>query len=472
MNSTSVASVFSVASVQHSFLARQRCCAVLLGVIVLAPRAFGQQDAYGVLERAYAPYMSADDPLGFAMKVRSLAADPYKFWRGSKDLFFRWCKSNTTDWLGDTKAILPNHGDLHLGNIGTYPCEGAWNRLAFGMVDFDDTTNLPFQIELLQGLITLELTARQNGIELTEAQAQKLAGTLLDTYRVSVNSRRNATDLLLDGGDLTVAAMIQRRSISYQAQLDELTEGGKFRSAVHSENGKLKEVLQPAMDRADELAEGIARAIVNEPDLKNLFRYTEPEDIRSAIKDIARRTRLGSSGSQGLLKYFILLDRPLRGIDHDVIVYPKQQIPPAAERAGVVPRSSVNPAQRVKENMDRLTSPLPYINSWCRVGNESYWVSFAEPWGEELDPGNVKTIDDLLHMARIWATVAGATHREDGRFDVILPRLTPALLAQLRQRSSTFVKQLDQDFAAFRADPRVKAQLEATEAVIALTGPR
>jgi uncharacterized protein (DUF2252 family) len=384
-------------------------------------------------------------------------------------LFFLWCKLNASDWLSDPKALLPNHGDLHLGNIGTYACEGSWNRLAFGMVDFDDTSDLPFQVELLQGLITLELTARQSGIELTDAQALQLAETLLGTYRVSVNSRRNATDLLLDGGDLTVAAMLQRKAAAYQIQLDELTDGGKFRSAAVSENGKLKEVLQPAMHRADELAAGIAQAIVNEPDLSKLFRYTQPEDVRGAVKDVARRTRLGSSGSQGLLKFFVLLDRPLRNIDHDVIVYLKQQIPSAAQRAGVAPASSISPAQRVKENMDRLTSPLPYLNSWCQVGNESYWVSFAEPWSEELDPLSVETFDDLLHMTRIWATVAGASHREDGRFAVILSRLTPGLLAQLRARSSAFLKQLDEDFAAFRADPRTRAQLDATEAVTALT---
>lgn len=440
-------------------------CILLLCFCWSLPAA-AQTAPYDAIERAYAPYMSSTDPLAFPMKVRSIAADPYKFWRGSKDLFFLWCKSQTSDWLSDRSAYLTNHGDLHLGNIGSYASEEGWGKLAFGMVDFDDSAKLPFQLELLQGLITLELTGRQNKLSLSEADEAKLADTLLARYRVAVNSKRTATAMLKDESDAIVLKLLKRSQRSYQDELDSYIKDGKFRTSITSESGKPKEILTPAEDRADEIAGGIAAAIVNCPELADMFRISDRGSIRSAMKDVALRTRLGSSGSQGLKKYLVLLDHPLKSADHDAILYLKKEIPTAAERSGIVLRDPRSPGQRAKQDMDHLTEPRALANGWCEIGGESYWVTFKEPWSDELDPDSVKTFDDLLHMASIWGTVAGATHREEGRYETILPRLTPQLRSQLRERSKRFIKQLDDDFRAFRADPRVAAHLAATDATV------
>lgn len=440
-------------------------CILLLTLCWSLPAA-AQTAPYDAIERAYAPYMSSTDPLAFPMKVRSIAADPYKFWRGSKDLFFIWCRSQTADWLADRSSFLINHGDLHLGNIGTYVSEEGWGKLAFGMVDFDDSAKLPFQLELLQGLITLELTARQNTLALSEADDAKLADTLFARYRVAVNSKRTATAMLKDESDPIVLKLLKRAQRSYQEELDSYIKDGKFRTSITSESGKLKEILTPAVDRADDIAKGVAAAISNSPEFAELLRLSDRASIKSATKDIVLRTRLGSSGSQGLKKYLVLLDHPLKSADHDAILYLKQEIPTAAERSGIIPRDPRSPGQRAKQDMDHLTEPRALANGWCEIGGESYWVTFKEPWSDELDPDSVKTFDDLLHMAIIWGTVAGATHREEGRYETILPRLKPELLAQLRERSKRFIKQLDEDFSAFRADPRVAAHMAATDATV------
>src|SRR5690606_17738103 len=108
---------------------------------------------YQRLEQAYAPYLDPRDPLAWPMKVSSLTADPYKFWRGSKDLYYAWARTACADWLADQASYGVTHGDLHLGNIGTYA--SGWGTVSFGMVDFDDSAHLPVQLELLQGMITL-----------------------------------------------------------------------------------------------------------------------------------------------------------------------------------------------------------------------------------------------------------------------------------------------------------------------------
>ena len=62
-------------------------------------------------------------------------------------------------WLADRDAYVTQQGDQHLGNIGTYLAAGEFGTLGFGMVDFDDSQTLPFQFELLQGVISLRLAA-------------------------------------------------------------------------------------------------------------------------------------------------------------------------------------------------------------------------------------------------------------------------------------------------------------------------
>src|SRR6476646_2784139 len=89
--------------------------------------------AYDLLERYYKPYTSADDPLGFPMKLRNLSTNPYRFGRGAKELFYAWCKDNAADWLADKDAYLRVHGDLHAGNMGLYLSQGEFGQhVAFG----------------------------------------------------------------------------------------------------------------------------------------------------------------------------------------------------------------------------------------------------------------------------------------------------------------------------------------------------
>src|SRR3954464_13718680 len=155
-----------------------------------APRAFDR------LYNAYGPYVDPNDPLAFGAKVRALSADRYAFWRGAKDLFFLWCKNNTQNWLADKEAFLRQEGDQHLGNVGTYITGRNFGTLAFGMVDFDDSHRLPFQFELLQGIITLRLAAGENKISIDDDQLDQLISTVLENYEIGANSTLDATELL------------------------------------------------------------------------------------------------------------------------------------------------------------------------------------------------------------------------------------------------------------------------------------
>jgi uncharacterized protein (DUF2252 family) len=427
--------------------------------------------SFARIEATYRPYLSADDPHEWAMKVRALSADRFGFWRGAKDLFFEWCKKSAADWMADRESYVTQQGDPHFGNIGTYLADGMeLGPLAFGMVDFDDSHRGPFQTELLQGLITFRLAARQGKVPLPEHRVDQLLELVRENYLAAARSSEPAAKLL-GGEPAIVKLMVPKRKRQYASELARYTNGGRFLPVVFSGKQRVKDLLRPGMDKADDVAAAVAQAIARSPHLQARFRYHDAQALRLRIRDLARRTRPGSSGSQGLEKLFVLMDRPLNGVEHDVILYIKQQVPTAAERVGLIERDPRPPGQRCAQDIAQLSDPNLYLSGWCTMGEHTYWLTVREPWTEELDEEDIQSWDNLKEFARIWAVSAGATHRQPGEAQRIAARLTPALTAQLKTRSAEYLLQLERDYASFIADPNVPPLVEAAEALLGGLAP-
>jgi len=424
------------------------------------------EGAFEVLKNNYAPYCVPGDELAFPMKVWALSASQYQFWRGSRDLYFEWCRGSDhgADWLADKGSYVINHGDLHLGNIGRYAKNGDFGSTSFGAVDFDETARLPFQIELLQGLITLRLAARENNIELG-GRREELARVMFDAYRKAIASNKSTLEIISD--EHSMGKFIeQAQKPTYEKTLLKFTdESGHFLRYVHTKKSERKqgmtpkEILREAIDKKEDMARGIAQALQNSEAARAAFRYSDVETIRRSIKDVALRTRLESVGSQGLKKYLVLLNKPLKGLEMDVVMYVKQEIPSAAERAGAIPMDSRSAGRRCSEDMNVLTNPTAYMNSWCDIGKESYWVTLKDPWGEDLEVNMVRDYAKLTEFAKMWGSVAGAMHRQQGNAAAIMDRLKkPELFEQLRHRSTLYLAELDRQYHDFIHDPRARAE--------------
>ena len=422
--------------------------------------------AFPRIEATYGPYLSANDPHEWAMKVRALAADRFGFWRGAKDLFFEWCKANAADWMADREAYVTQQGDPHFGNIGTYLAEGGeFGALAFGMVDFDDSHRGPFQAELLQGLITFRLAARQAKVPLPDSRVDQVLEIVRENYLAAARSTDPVAKMLA-GEPALAKLMVPKRRRQYAEELARYTSDGRFLPVVFSGKQSVKDLLRPGMDRADDVAAAVADAVARSSALRARFRLHDAAALRKSIKDVARRTRPGSSGSQGLDKYFVLMDRPLAGVEHDVILYIKQQVPTAAERVGLIAPDPRPPGQRCAEDIARLSDPDLYLSGWCTMGGHVYWLTVREPWTEELDEEDIGSWEDLKAFARVWAVSAGATHRQAAEAEQIAGRLTPELMAQLKTRSTEYLLQLERDYASFISDPRVPPLVEAAESLL------
>jgi uncharacterized protein (DUF2252 family) len=356
------------------------------------------------------------------------------------------------DWRDDVSSYAPVHGDLHQGNIGTYASNAGFGTLAFGMVDFDDATRLPFQIELLEGLITMRLTGRESGIDLKPEVLARLDSQLIEAYRAALLSNQNATRLL--SGDLRIAQMLAAsRTVAYADELAKFCDGDSFRSVVRNRKGEVTDSLRAvSATEFGIFAAAIAEACSNDDAMARRMKATTVEHICKRIKAVAARTRLGSSGSQGLKKFLVLLDRPLAGISSDVILYLKQEVPTAAERSGFAPPETRSQGERAKQLMDELVSPRPLLNSYATMNDRSYWVSLKEPWSDEL-PDRVKNADELFEAAHVWGTVAGAAPRDSALRQQVLLKLD-SQRAALSTRAELYVRSQHEAYLSFVADPR------------------
>jgi uncharacterized protein (DUF2252 family) len=423
--------------------------------------------AFDRLHNAYS-HLSRDDPFSFPLKVKFVAGSRSSLWRGGKVLYYDWCRINAPQWMQDRPAYVVQHGDPHLGNIGTYASRGRLGRLGFGLVDYDDTHRAPFQYELLQGAVLLRLTAADAKLELDEQEWRDLIDALLDRYLDAAASDRN-TQRLLRRSSLVRGMMRDARDADYRDELAELTGGsGKFARTLGSRR-ELKSILLPVdEERKRAVADGLAEAILRTPDVRRVFRFKQAREVRAAVKDVAQRIHLTSSGSQGLKKYLVLLDRPLsESRRRDVVLYLKQEVASCAERAGLVERDPRPAAQRCAEDAGALTSPSRYVSGWFSMGEESYWVSLREPWGDELDPADVKALDDLHEYADLWAAVVGASHRRQDAAGVMKARMTPGLRDELLKLSAAYVEQLTRDYESLGDDPQVKECVDKVEQAIA-----
>lgn len=413
------------------------------------------------IKNAYHPHMDLNDPYAFPLKVRALNQSPSTFWRGGKDLFFEWCKDPThtqiRNWLADKDSYFTQQGDPHLGNIGSYLTEGPFGALAFGMVDFDDSHRAPFQLELLQGLVTLRLAAREAQITLTDSRMDELATIVLDNYRRAVLSDQSATELVADDPRVKkLLAVVPKKE--YAKELARYADDDEFVRVVATRKTDIKDILRP-VDRplTDSIAAALSQAIADDPALRAHFRVRDPRSIRESIEAVAIRTRPGSSGSQGLNKYFVLMEDSLLNVNANVILYLKQQIPTAPERVGLIPRDPRPPGLRAAHDYALLSTPKPFLNGSCTINGQSYWITIREPWTYELDPDDIKNLDDLKAHARLWAIATGSSHRHENTPDRITPRLTPKLTRQLIDLSFSYITRLEADYRAFTRDPRTIA---------------
>lgn len=365
------------------------------------------------------PNLSIEDARELPMRLRSLLQDEYMFFRGTADEFYRWCVVHCADWRDSLESWVLLHGDVHIGNVGAFSMDGERDSIRFGLVDLDECFEGPFQLDLLRALVSIRFAARSRGAVIDDAFTQNAANVLVESYVAAM--RGDLTESALKS-EPAVAALLKKSARNSPAAVLKkyVVENGESRfRRVRLKGGEVTDILDPVDPPTRQaVTDAMGRYIFEGCDaaVRRQFALDSHADVAASLLDVARRTRIRSSGSQGVHKYFVLLRRPLADRPEDYIFEMKEQPVPAAIRAGFAPRRADDPAARVARALHRYYGDWPQLVGHTQMNGRSFEVTLRDPFAEELeldDFPRVETPEGAGHMACILGAVIGMAHRTD-----------------------------------------------------------
>ena len=113
------------------------------------------------LRTSFADLM-ADAPDAFRTRFRTMAADPFAFYRGSAPLFYADVAPMEDPWADDRTSRTWIQGDLHAENFGTYM--DSTGRLVFDVNDFDEAYLGHFTWDVLRLCASVALLGWQKAL--------------------------------------------------------------------------------------------------------------------------------------------------------------------------------------------------------------------------------------------------------------------------------------------------------------------
>ncbi len=316
-----------------------------------------------------------------ARKFQKLAADPFTFFRGTADLFYR-------DLTG-VDAMQPRvlaYGDVHPDNMGVLRAPSG--ELFYGLDDHDESSIAPFSWDLRRGVTALELAGRSVGFD--DSTRRSVNQAFIDGYRGAIDGDSSKApdfvrDLIEDADD-------NKRS----KYLAKYVDGGEF---VASER------LVPIGDDKQAFAAALKsyrKALgKHAPDGKKYYR----------LKDVAERKGSGT-GSIGLKRYYLLLEGPKKKNRDDRILEIKERRPSVLERhVTLTPHEQLAAADKLERAvLDRWTAGDRF-SGVMTIDGVAYKVRERHPAHERVELAELDA-EQLADYARFMGSLIGETHTD------------------------------------------------------------
>jgi len=126
---------------------------------------------------AFSELMQAD-PTAFRRRFRSMAGDPFSFYRGSACLFYADLAGREDRWADERTSRVWIQGDLHAENFGTYMDGGG--VLVFDVNDFDEAYLGHFTWDLQRFAASMAVLGWTKA--LSDSDLERLIGTYARAY--------------------------------------------------------------------------------------------------------------------------------------------------------------------------------------------------------------------------------------------------------------------------------------------------
>ena len=344
-----------------------------------------------VLTAAFGDLIEAE-PHAYRRKFRKMAADPFKFYRGSAPLFYADVAEDDDPWADDRTSRVWIQGDLHAENFGTY-MDGA-GILIFDVNDFDEAYLGHFTWDLKRLAASLALLAFTKALS-----------------------------------DDTVRHMITAFATSYGEQVRSFAEDDtdrSFRLTLESTDGVVHDVLLQARlsSRLDLLGnltaiEGFDRHFADGPGVRRLdevereeveaayadYLETIPErkrhhSISYRVKDVVGRVGSGI-GSAGLPAYNLLIEGNTQALQDDVLLTMKQGKLPAPRQVVTDDRLDTyfeHQGHRTAVSQRALQANADPWLGWCALRGEGQVVQEMSPYQADIDWDGVQEPEEIVPL--------------------------------------------------------------------------
>ena len=365
------------------------------------------------LVTAFSDLMAAD-PVAFRRRFRSMAGDPFSFYRGSACLFYADLAGREDGWAHDRWADERTsrvwiQGDLHAENFGTYMDGGG--VLVFDVNDFDEAYLGHFTWDLQRLAASVAVMGWTKA--LSDSDLRRLIGAYvrayLDQVREFVEDQEDH-EWALRLGTATGAVEAALKTAQLATRVDLL----ESMTVVTDHNRRFRESSTSRALPGDE------RAVVEAG--YRTYLDTVPASKRMGslsyeLKDVVGSTGFGI-GSAGLPAYRLLVEGHTQALENDVVLTMKQGAVPAVSRTFPdrhAERSFDNQGHRTAVSQRALQAHADPWLGWVRMaGGDHDGVGFVvaelSPYEVGLDWSSITEPDDVEEVLQQLGRATAKVH--------------------------------------------------------------
>ncbi|MGI5127537.1 DUF2252 domain-containing protein [Pseudonocardia sp. CA-107938] len=355
------------------------------------------------LVAAFADLMSAD-PAAFRAKFRSMAADPFAFYRGSACLFYADVAERDDPWADERTSRVWIQGDLHAENFGTY-MDGD-GVLIFDVNDFDEAYLGHFTWDVTRFAASLALLGWRKAIP--DDAITDLVGRYVRAYLDQVRWFRESTDdssfsLHLGTTDGVVHRVLQAARLRTRVELlDRITETEGFDRVLRED---------PTVRRLDD-GERATVVAAFERYLETIPEGKRYSGVTYAVKDVAGKSGFGI-GSAGLPAYTVLIEGFNQALDNDVVLSMKQANIAAPSRVVTDPAVAdafEHHGHRTVVSQRALQAHADRMLGWTDLDGVGFVVSEVSPYEADLDWAQLSEPSDIAPVVEYLGRATAKVH--------------------------------------------------------------
>ncbi|HEX8496451.1 MAG TPA: DUF2252 domain-containing protein [Actinomycetales bacterium] len=357
-------------------------------------------DAFDQLMRA--------SPDAFRRKFRTMARDPFAFYRGSAALFYADVDRLADPWVDEQSSRVWIQGDLHAENFGTYMDSDG--RLVFDVNDFDEAYLGHWTWDVQRFVASLALLCWSKALpdEVIDDLVERFVRAYVDQvhHYVEVDDDTTWALTLETGRGAVLDALHRAKLASRVALLDRVTVVEDHRRRFADGSGVRR--LQDA-----ECAEVTAAFAA--------YRDTVPTGkivgkVAYDVLDLVGKSGFGI-GSAGLPAYNVLIEAFSQALDNDVVLTLKQGNVAAPSRVVHDPELAgafEHHGHRTAVSQRALQAHSDRFLGWTSIdlgsGQVGFVVAEYSPYEADLEWQGVDEPDELAVLVEQLGRATAKVH--------------------------------------------------------------